>query len=105
MSNSLIWCIARNLSGTTSPGQSGPRNDANKGAHCIPQSSSIIEASPSDPGHSLGEGFTPSAEMQSVYSATTADWAKKRLGLVSKYPTNIRGGEEIIKTKMQKKTS
>ena len=45
----------------------------------IPQSSSITEASPSDcllsyPGYSLGE-FYPSAEMQSMYSTTTADWA------------------------------
>ena len=46
---------------------------------CIPQSSSITEALPSDsfvsyPGHPLGESYL-SAEMQLVYSAAPADWA------------------------------
>ena len=62
------------------PGQSGPGSEGNKGVLCIPQSSSITGTSPSDffvsyPGHSLGEGRSyPSAEKQSVYSTTPADW-------------------------------
>ena len=58
---------------------SEPGSDGNEGICCIPQSSSITEASPSDclvsyPGHLLGWGdFHPSAEMQSVYSAVPAD--------------------------------
>ena len=48
------------LSGATTPGQSGPGTDGNKGVLHIPQSSSITGTSPSDglvsyPGHSLGE--------------------------------------------------
>ena len=60
---SSFWPIDKILSGVTILGQSGPGSDGNKGALCIPQSSSIIGAWPSDclvsyPGHSLG-GFTP----------------------------------------------
>ena len=45
--------------GATTPGQSGPGNDGNEEILCIPQSSSITKASPSDclmpyPGHTLG---------------------------------------------------
>ena len=36
------------LSGSTTPGQNGPGNDGNKGALCIPQSSSITGSLPSD---------------------------------------------------------
>ena len=36
------------LSGSSTPGQSGPGSDGNKGVLCIPQSSSITDASPSD---------------------------------------------------------
>ena len=66
------------LSGATAPGQSEPMSDGNEGVLRIPQSSSIIEASPSDClvsylVHLLGECY-PSAEMQSVYSAAPADW-------------------------------
>ena len=47
------------LSGATTPGQSGPGSDDNKGVFCIPQSSSIAGTSPSDClvsylGHLLG---------------------------------------------------
>ena len=68
----------RTQSGITTPGQSGPGNDGNKGILCIPQGSSITGASPLDcfvlyPRHSLGE-FYPFVEMQSVYSAVPADW-------------------------------
>ena len=51
------------LSGATTPGQSGPGSDGNEGVLHIPQSSSIAGTSPSDclvsySGHSLG-GLTP----------------------------------------------
>ena len=69
----------KTLSGANTPGQSGPGSNGNKGVLCIPQSSSIIGASPSDclvsyAGHSL-EVFYPSTEMQSVYSSAPVDWA------------------------------
>ena len=81
MLNSSIWPIDRTLSGATTPGQSGPESNNNEGVLCIPQSSSITEASPSDclvsyPGHLLGESY-PSAEIQSAYSAAQADGATK----------------------------
>ena len=76
---SSIQPIDRTLSGATMPGQSGPGSDGNKEIFGIPQGSSITEATPSDclvsyTGHSLWESY-PSAEMQSVYSATPADRA------------------------------
>ena len=75
MWNSSIWPIDRTLSGTTTQGLSGPGSDGNEGVLCIPQSSSITEASPSDClalylGHLLGE-----SEMQLVYSTTAANRA------------------------------
>ena len=78
MSNSSIWPIDRTLSGATTPSQSRPGKDGNKGTLHIPQSSSITETSPSDclvsyPEHS-GKSY-PSAEMQSVYSAALPKWA------------------------------
>ena len=68
MSNNSIWPIDRTLSGATTPGQKELRSDGNEGVICIPQSSSIIRASPLDClvsslGHSLGRGSYPSAEM------------------------------------------
>ena len=58
MSKSSIWPIDRTLSGATTLGLSGPGSDGNEGVLCIPQSSRITGASPSDclmsyPGHSL----------------------------------------------------
>ena len=55
---SSIWSIDGTLSGATFPSQSGPGSNGNEGILCIPQSSSITEASPSDclvsyPGHSF----------------------------------------------------
>ena len=44
MSDSSVWSI----DWTTNSGQSGPGIDGNKGVLCIPQSSSITEASPAD---------------------------------------------------------
>ena len=69
----------RTLSGTTTPGQSGPGSNGNKGVLRIPQSCSITGTSLSDSlesylGHSLW-GSYHSAEMQSVYSTSLADWA------------------------------
>ena len=62
MSNTSNWPIDRTLSGATTPGQSAPGDDGNKGALYILQSSSITGASSSDclvsnPGHSLGESY------------------------------------------------
>ena len=76
MSNSPIWAIF-DLSGATTLGQNGLGSDGNEEVLHSLQSSSIIEASPSDclmsyPGHSLGESYL-SAEMQSVYSAAPAN--------------------------------
>ena len=77
---SFIWSIDRTLSGATTLGQIGSESNSNEGVLCIPQSSTITRASPSDClmsylGHSLGGGYS-STEMQS------ADWAKRRLSLV-----------------------
>ena len=71
------------MSGATTPGQSGPGSNGNKGVLRIPQSSSITGTSPSDclvsyPGHSLGGGSYPSAEIQSAYSTAPADRANTR---------------------------
>ena len=74
------------LSGTTTPGQSGPGSDDNEGVLCIPQSANITGASPSDclmsyPGHSLGESY-PSVEIQLLYSTAPppANWARGGVG-------------------------
>ena len=48
MSNSSIWPMDRTLSGATTPGPSGPGSDDREPLLCIPQRSSISEASPSD---------------------------------------------------------
>ena len=60
------------LLGATTPGQCGPRGDANEEVLHILQSSSITGASPSAclvsyTGHSFGGESYPSAEMQTVY--------------------------------------
>ena len=73
----------RSLSDATTPGQSGPGNDGNEGVLRILQSPSITEASSSNclvsySGHSLEESY-PSVEMQSVYSAVPANWARINL--------------------------
>ena len=75
----MLSLVLFDLKSATTPGQSGSGSDGNKGALIISQSPCITGASPSDclmsyPGHSLGESY-PSAEMQSLYSATPADWA------------------------------
>ena len=72
----------RAISSATIPAQNGPWSDGNKEVLHLPQSSSITETSPSDCLVSYqdircGVGSYLSAEMQSVYSAAPADWAKK----------------------------
>ena len=72
-----ILHIDRTLSGATTPGQSGPRNDGNGRFLPISQRYSITGTSPSDclvsyTGHSFGGRSYPAAEMQSVYSTTPA---------------------------------
>ena len=77
---SSIWLIDRTLSGATTFVQSGPWSNRHEGVLCISQSSSVTKASPSDYSvmHKIliGEAYL-CAEMQSVYSATQADWAKR----------------------------
>ena len=68
----------RTLYGANTPGQSEPGSNGDEGILYISQSS-LIDASLSDgllssTGHSLGEGFHPFADMQSVYSAVPVDW-------------------------------
>ena len=77
MLNSSIWPIDRTLSGSTTLGLGRPGSDGNEEVLCIPHSSSITGASPSDCLlsyliQSLLAGSYPSAEIQLVYSA---DWA------------------------------
>ena len=74
---SFIWPIDRTLS--TTSGQSGAGNDGNEGVVCFHPNSSITGALSaglmSYPGHSLGWGSYPYAEIQSMYSTAPADWA------------------------------
>ena len=48
MSKSSIWHIDRTLSGAATPGKRVPGSNGNEWVLCIPQSSSITGASPSD---------------------------------------------------------
>ena len=69
------------LSNATTPSRSGPGSNSNKKVLHIPQSSSITGASSTDglvsyPEHSSGKSYS-SAEMQSVYSAASADLANR----------------------------
>ena len=78
MSNSSIWPMDKNLTGTTTQDNSGPGSNTNEETLPIPQSSRIgslpSDCLVSNVGHSLGRGlaylFT---EMQSVYSTAAAD--------------------------------
>ena len=76
---SSIWRIDRTLLGAITPGQSGPGSNTHEGVLRIPQSSSITGALPSDSlvsyrEFSLGVSYS-SAEIQSVYFASPADWS------------------------------
>ena len=72
--------IDRALSGATTPGQSEPGSNGNKGVLYIPLSSSLTGILPSDcllyPGHSLVGGSYPSAEAQLVCSTAPVTWAR-----------------------------
>ena len=75
-----IQPIDRDLSGNTTPGQSGSRRDGNEEVLRIPQSPSITGTSPSDclvhtQDTRCGGGAYPSAEKQSVYCTSPADRA------------------------------
>ena len=74
MSNSSFWSMRRTLSGATTLGQIRPENDGNEGVLRNPQSSSITLRLMLHPGHSLGGGSYPTAEMLSVYSMVPANW-------------------------------
>ena len=79
MQFSYIWPIDRNLSGTTTPGQSGPGSDGNEEVLRILHSASIARVSLSD---WLVSYPRQSAEKQSMYF--TADWARKCQKCVTK---------------------
>ena len=84
MSNNSIWPIDMILSGAAALGQSGLESNGNEGVLCVLQSTSITGASLADsfvpyPGHSLGRGSYPSAELQSEYSSALTGWADKVL--------------------------
>ena len=71
---SSIWPIDKILSVATTPDQSGPGSDGNKGYSAFPQALELLE-----PHHQIVwtivcGGSYPSAEKQSVYSTTPADW-------------------------------
>ena len=65
------------LSGVITPGQSGLGSNGNKGVLCIPQSSSLTEASPSDSLISYPGKSYLSAEIQLVYSTALVNWAPR----------------------------
>ena len=85
MQFSFILAIDRALSGATIPCLTEPGSNGNEEVLCIPQSPSIIGTSPLDcfvsyTGHSLGGGYYPSAEKQSMsmYYTAPSDWAKDK---------------------------
>ena len=90
---SSIWPIGRILSGATISDQSGFGSHHDKGALCIPQTSSITNTSLSDCfvsylRHYSGKSY-PTAETQSVYSTVQADWTT-RSGSFTPLPRNSR---------------
>ena len=79
---SSIWPIDRPLSGSTTPGKSGLKSNGNEEVLHFPPKYSIIGTWPwyfleSYCAYSLRESY-PSAEMQSLYSTTPADWSLDR---------------------------
>ena len=87
------------------PGQSEPGSDGRKGVLCIPQSSSITGALPSDylvsyAGNWLGESY-PSAEKPPLYSTAPVDWTKntkddERTFLCIGYDTKLHIGMRLL---------
>ena len=90
-----ILNIDRTLSGATTPGQSGPKSDSNKGVLRIPQSSIITGTSPSDclmsyPGHSLRGGVLPLCrETVGVFYSPSQ---LNKISFVKEYFCNITDG-------------
>ena len=81
---SFIWPIDRALSGSSSPGQSGPGSDGNEGVLSILQSSSITGTSSSDclvsySWNSLGI-LTPYINVVSVYYSPYRRGKKRKMG-------------------------
>ena len=76
MLNRSIWPIIQSCAIT--PGQSGQGAIGNEDVFHVPQCYLIgaltFDVLMSYSGYKLGESY-PSAEMQSVYSSTPADWA------------------------------
>ena len=75
MSNSSIWPKDRTLPVATTSGQSGPGSNGNEEVLCIPQCSSVTDASPSDclmsyQGHSLGGGLPLCKDTVGVFYST-----------------------------------
>ena len=73
-----MWYYSITFGTVSTLGQSGYGSDGNEGVLHIPQSSSITESSPSDfcmsyPEHPLKVGYSPSKDMQSVYSTGPAN--------------------------------
>ena len=64
----------RTFSDVTTPGKSGPECYGSEGVLCIP-GASLSDCLVSYSGDSL-EGSYSSAEMQSVYSTASPDWAE-----------------------------
>ena len=90
------------LSGATTPDQSGPGNDGNKGVLCNPQNSSITGTSPSDclvsyPGRSLGWGLTP---LQRYSRCVLQPQNTRRVDMVLE-PTNNYFDREVSLTQIQ----
>ena len=83
---SSIWLTDRTLSGATSPGQSGTREQwRDEGVTPYSLKSPRAWASLSDglmlyPGHSLEGGLPPSPEMQSVYCILAVSWVMFLIG-------------------------
>ena len=79
ISSSFIWPVDWTLSDATTAGQSRPWINGNEGVLCIPQSSSITEASTLDSleSYCCWEESYSSTEMQSVFSTAPADWVKR----------------------------
>ena len=76
---SFILPIDRVLSTVTTPGQCGSGSDGNEEVHCIPQSSSITNASPTDFMDHIQDARWRSAEVQLVYSTDPVDWDRNQV--------------------------
>ena len=79
-----IWTIDRTLSGATTSSRSKPGRDDNEGYSEFPKAPAFLEPDHQigwyhiQDTHWVGESY-PSANMQSMYSAVQADWAREIL--------------------------